>query len=129
MLNVFVLDEHTGFRQELAACLRGREVRVVAPLRRVEAADAVTRERFDLIVCAERACGMDGLSFFHAVKYRQQTGIKVLLTDGPGRPPTAELRQAGVDYVFAKAVAARSIEALIAALIEAYRVGSAQSAR
>jgi DNA-binding response OmpR family regulator len=127
-MNIFVFERQPALRDALSAFLRDDGCRIVAPVDFSEAAAAVTRERFDLIVCDQWMGEMDALSFFHFIDECQNTAIKVLVTERPTRTTRREIRWAGIDYVIHRSALFACMDTLKLSLAVAFHERGARAA-
>ena len=112
MLNIFVFEGEAALRDSLAAFLKDDRCRIITPADFSEAIEAVMLVTFDLILCDYWIGEMDGLEFFHVIRDRQKTAIKVLVTGYPTHATPSDIRWAGIDYVIHKADMFKTMDTL-----------------
>ena len=107
---ILLVEDDPWSRDSLATYFRIVKCRMHTAGNAVQAVAAVSRMRFDLILCEYQLPGMDGLTLMRTIGKIHPGGVKILFTSYPVRKLVEESARSGVHEVIRKPFTMEALE-------------------
>ena len=114
MESILLIEDDPWSRDSLTTFFRIVECRMESVENAMEAIGAVSRVRFDLILCEYQLPGMNGLVLLKMLKDFQPKAVKFLFTSYPVQKLTEEAARSGIHEVIRKPFTMETLEESLA---------------
>jgi DNA-binding NtrC family response regulator len=108
--DVLLIEDDPWSRDSFLMFFRIMECRMQVAANATDAVAAMSRDRFDLILCEYQFSGMNGLTFLGTFGNIQAEAVKVLFTSYPIRKLMEEAARSGIHEVIRKPFSMATLE-------------------
>lgn len=115
---ILLIDDDEWIRDAMSLFFEDEGCDLIAFETAEEGIDAISTQRFDIMIVDYRLPGMDGLTFFERLNRTNQKSIKILITAYGDKEVSRKAKQVGVDDIIDKPFTTETIETVLLCLVE-----------
>jgi DNA-binding NtrC family response regulator len=125
-MKVMLIDDDEWIRDSLELFFVGEKCNLLTLATAEEGMRALSKQRYDIIICDYKLPGMDGLTFFKRIQESHPATLKVLITAYGNEDMLNEATRIGVHDFIQKPLTTNAIEKSLAGLVQQYENGNGE---
>jgi DNA-binding NtrC family response regulator len=119
-MKILLIDDDEWIRDSLELFFLGEKCHLLALATAEEGMRALSKQKYDIIICDYKLPGMDGLAFFKGIQKAYPEALKILITAYGNENMVNEATRIGIHDFIQKPLTTNALEKSLAGLVQQY---------